>query len=117
MVATFLKLCRGAIANPSKLRFSRESTYSLGSCFLPTVSIGCMKSKLCLGHVSVLTGSYMLSQDEILAQDILEPKTSVASETSPRTRSPIRTTLQTKEISKYTLFTPIMARTPRDLMY
>ncbi|XP_031198429.1 sperm acrosome-associated protein 7 [Mastomys coucha] len=38
--------------------------------------------------------------DEILAQDILEPKTSVASETSPRTRSPIRTTLQTKEISR-----------------
>ncbi|EDM08852.1 rCG43230 [Rattus norvegicus] len=38
--------------------------------------------------------------DEILAQDILEPRTSAMSATTPRTRSPTQTTVQTKEPSK-----------------
>ncbi|XP_052017864.1 sperm acrosome-associated protein 7 [Apodemus sylvaticus] len=36
--------------------------------------------------------------DEILAQEILEPKTSTVSETSPRPKSSVPTTLHTKEI-------------------
>lgn len=63
-----------------------------------------------------LTCSSILSQDESLAQEILEPNASLAvSETSPTTKVSTQTTAQTKDKSKYTLLAPLHACTQRDL--
>uniref|UniRef100_A0A8C6GRZ6 Sperm acrosome associated 7 n=1 Tax=Mus spicilegus TaxID=10103 RepID=A0A8C6GRZ6_MUSSI len=51
------------------------------------------------GSLNSTTENIPEALDEILAQEILEPKTSAVSETSPRPRSSIPTTVQTKEIN------------------
>ncbi|EDL22094.1 RIKEN cDNA 1700094C09, isoform CRA_a, partial [Mus musculus] len=51
------------------------------------------------GSLNSTTENIPEALDEILAQEILEPKTSAVSETSPRPRSSILTTVQTKEIN------------------
>ncbi|XP_021075589.1 sperm acrosome-associated protein 7 isoform X1 [Mus pahari] len=51
------------------------------------------------GSLNSTTENIPEALDEILAQEILEPKTSAVSAISPRPRSSIPTTVQTKEIN------------------
>lgn len=118
MVTTFLTLFREAMAGPSKMRFSRESTNSLGSRFLPTVFIGCVKYKLCLGHMFTLTRPNMFlcafsrwnsSPRDFGAQNI-------SSVWNITTTKIIDTDNSTNQGNKQVYpFTPIMAHLPRDL--